>query len=176
MANAMKTDPITGPFPDGDTRNLTLTQSQNAFEPERTGPQEATYRDQDAPDTVIGDLARTELKPGAEAPAVNDSPSWIQIGKGAVANALNLITPGSKDTSVMGDLPGKVSVGPDNDTGNSKTAETADGEPARPYTLEQDAQASAAQTAFGGVGGVISVPLLQEDWNPAERNSDDLSR
>lgn len=32
--------PVTGPYPDGDSRNITLTPSDTSIEPERTGPRE----------------------------------------------------------------------------------------------------------------------------------------
>ncbi len=56
-----KDSPITGPFPDGDSRNITLTQSDHPMEPERSGPAEPRYREDDAPNTVMGDLVATEM-------------------------------------------------------------------------------------------------------------------
>lgn len=180
MANAMKSEPITGPFPDGDSRNITLAQSGNAFEPERTGPQEATYRREGAPKSVIGDLAVSELKPGADAPAVNDNPNWVQIGKGAWGDALNAVTPGSQNSSVMGGLLEKVGHVLALDLTGSDDSEDAWDKSGNArverYTLQSAPQPGAAETAFGGVGGALSDPLLQEDWNPAESNSDDISR
>ncbi|MGB7370003.1 hypothetical protein [Erythrobacter sp.] len=34
-----------GPYPDGDSRNITLTKSDNPIEPQRSGPAEDNYRD-----------------------------------------------------------------------------------------------------------------------------------
>lgn len=178
-------EPVTGPFPPGDSRNLTLTQGSNAFEPERTGPQEPTYRDVDAPESVLGAFEETELSPGASAPDVNGNPSWVQIGKGAVGDTLNALTPGSKTSSVMGGLLDKVGEVLALDVGSSKSetgSENSNGSEndsdarAKRYTLSDTPRPGAAETAFGGVGGAVNDPLLQEDWNPAERNSDDLSR
>jgi len=42
-------DNTKGPYPDGDPRNVTLTQSEHPMEPERTGPAEHQYREDDAP-------------------------------------------------------------------------------------------------------------------------------
>lgn len=180
MANPNETNPITGPFPDGDSRNITLAQSGNAFEPARTGPQEPTYRREGAAQSVLGGLSATELKAGAAAPAVNDDPDWVRIGKGAWSNTLNAMTPGSSNSTVMGGLLEKVGEALALDIGGSQTGTSPDraesGARADRYTLREATQPGAAETAFGGVGGAISDPLLQEDWNPAERNSDDLSR
>ncbi|MEM7688703.1 MAG: hypothetical protein AAF291_06750 [Pseudomonadota bacterium] len=183
MANPNETNPLTGPFPDGDTRNITLTQRSNALEPERTGPQEPTYREDGAPQTVIGDLASSELKPGAEAPAVNDDPNWVQIGKGALGDTVNAMTPGSDNSSVMGDLLEKVGdaldldlTGSKDDQESSTSSDSSESARAERYTLKQEPEPSPAETAFGGKGGALRDPLLQKDWNPAERNSDDLSR
>jgi hypothetical protein len=54
--------PVKGPFPDGDSRNITLTKSDNPNEPPRTGPREPRNRKEGAPRTVMGDLAETEMK------------------------------------------------------------------------------------------------------------------
>lgn len=51
-----KRNPITGPFPDGDTRNITLAPSGNSIEPDRTGPLEVDHRNEGAPTSVTGDL------------------------------------------------------------------------------------------------------------------------
>ena len=51
----------------------------------------------------------------------------------------------------------------------------AEGERAPRYK-EQKKEPSAAETAFERPTGDLKEPVLQEDWNPAERNSDDLSR
>lgn len=59
-----KNSPVTGPFPDGDSRNITLTESDHPNEPPRTGPAEPKYRKDGAPKTVMGDLAKTEMKDG----------------------------------------------------------------------------------------------------------------
>ncbi|MEO0871585.1 MAG: hypothetical protein AAFY19_06425 [Pseudomonadota bacterium] len=183
MGDTLHTSPITGPFPDGDSRNLTLAQSGNAFEPERTGPQEAIYRREGAAKSVIGDLATSALKPGAEEPSVNDKPDWVQIGKGDWGDTLKSITPGSDTTSVMGGLLHKLGdvVAPDSaegsdDTDMPETSEASDNARAERYDLSEGPQPSAAESAFGGIGGALQDPLLQPDWNPAERNSDDLSR
>ena len=183
MANPNETNPISGPFPDGDSRNITLTQSGNAFEPERTGPQEPIFRRDDAPSSVLGSLEATELKPGASAPAVNTNPEWTQLGTDTIGERIDRLTPGSDETSVMGDLLEKVGNALDLDLTSSSSGVQSDtineGESnarvAR-YTLREDPAPSAAQTAFGLPGGNLEEPLLQEDWNPAERNSDDLSR
>lgn len=49
-------NPITGPFPDGDSRNITLAPSNNRYEPSRSGPAEPEFREKSAPDTVMGHL------------------------------------------------------------------------------------------------------------------------
>ena len=108
MGNPLHKDPITGPFPDGDSRNITLTQSGNAFEPERTGPQESVFRSDDAPESVIGDLADSELKPGADAPAANRDPEWTQLGEDTLGERMHRLTPGSQEPRLMGDLLEKV--------------------------------------------------------------------
>jgi hypothetical protein len=180
-------EPITGPFPDGDSRNITLAQSGNAFEPERTGPQEPTYRREGAAQSVLGGLALTELKPGAEAPSVNDNPGWVQIGKDKMGDALNAMTPGSKTSSVMGRLLDTVGEALDLDVGSASDGVQSEeshhasgkddtGERAARYAMSQDPQPGAASATFGRPGGGLEEPVLQEDWNPATRNSDDLSR
>jgi len=125
-------NPITGPYPDGDSRNITLAPSDNSIEPKRTGPQEHRFREERDTSTAKGRDA------DASAAARDD---------GADAN-------------------GKTS---------SASAETAPGTPAKSYSLESD-DPSPAETAFGRPGGALKKPVLQNDWNPAERNSDDLSR
>jgi hypothetical protein len=40
----MGDSPLKGPYPDGDTRNVTLAPSTNPIEPERTGPREGEAR------------------------------------------------------------------------------------------------------------------------------------
>ena len=113
----MATDnPITGPYPDGDSRNITLTKSDNRpIEPARTGPQEHKFRSDN-----------DESDDGAET---------------------------AQSSS-------------DGDDGNNRA----------PRYEEQTSEPSAAQTAFGRPCGALEEPVLQKDWNPAERNSDDLSR
>ncbi|MEE4152990.1 MAG: hypothetical protein V2I27_02410 [Erythrobacter sp.] len=71
---AEKTPPIRGPFPDGDSRNITLVKSSNPMEPARTGPQEPDHREEGAPETVMGDLADTEMKDGAASVEPNTTP------------------------------------------------------------------------------------------------------
>ena len=53
MAN---NSPVTGPFPDGDSRNITLAKSDHPFEPERSGPAEPRYREDGAPQSVMGNI------------------------------------------------------------------------------------------------------------------------
>ena len=181
---ALDDNPIKGPFPDGDSRNITLTQSDNAMEPERTGPQEPTYREDDAPKSVIGQHAQTELKPGADAPQANTEPGFVQLGKETPGELMASLTPGSDTTSLMGGLLDKVrhAYGFDadgesaGDAGDQVTTQVDLGTSSEPYTLQQEPEPSAAQTAFGRPGGSLEEPVLQSDWNPAERNSDDLSR
>lgn len=127
MANS---HPITGPYPDGDSRNITLTRSDNSIEPGRTGPREPENRRAGAPDNVDGDLPRHK-EPSAKDQSADAQPSVT-----------------------------------DDAAANTRAARYE--EPAR--------KPSAAETAFGGVGGALQKPLLHEDWNPAQRNSDDLSR
>ncbi|MGB3469192.1 MAG: hypothetical protein WBA51_00035 [Erythrobacter sp.] len=45
--NNISQNPITGPYPDGDSRNITLAPSDNSIEPTRTGPQEQRFREED---------------------------------------------------------------------------------------------------------------------------------
>ncbi|MEE4206209.1 MAG: hypothetical protein V2I39_07950 [Erythrobacter sp.] len=128
-----KSEPITGPFPDGDSRNVTLTPNSNAFEPERTGPQEPKLRADGAPESVTGDL------------------------------------PTHKRDEKTAETPAATGERPETEA----ETEADDGEG---YQLKREPEPSAAETAFGGVGGAQAEPVLQKDWNPAERNSDDLSR
>lgn len=187
MANAIKSAPITGPFPDGDSRNITLTRRSNGFEPERTGPQEPSHREQSAPDSVIGDLAETEVKPGADAPETNNDPAFVQLGVQSIGKKLASLTPGSDTTSLMGGLLKKVSdaygIGSDKDADAGVQSDATANEPSEPenqraarYTLREDPEPSTAQSAFGRQCGGLEEPVLEKDWNPAERNSDDLSR
>ena len=83
-----KNSPVRGPFPDGDSRNITLTQNNSPIEPTRTGPAEPKYREDGAPDSVIGDLAQTELKEGAEAPQANPVPEAPELGFGALGGTI----------------------------------------------------------------------------------------
>ncbi|MEE4199692.1 hypothetical protein [Erythrobacter sp.] len=40
----MGDNPLKGPYPDGDSRNVTLTRKNNTIEPPRTGPREGEAR------------------------------------------------------------------------------------------------------------------------------------
>ena len=174
---ALDDNPIKGPFPDGDSRNITLTQGNTAMEPERTGPQEPTHREDDAPQSVIGQYAATELKAGADAPNANKEPGFVHLGKETPGELMASLTPGSDTTSLMGGLLDKVrhAYGIDADDDQITTQITA-GESAEPYTLQQGSQESASDQAFGVKGGGLAEPVLAKDWNPAESNSDDLSK
>lgn len=95
-----KNEPITGPFPDGDSRNVTLTPSTHPMEPERTGPREPGNREDGAPDTVMGDLAHSEYKqearPGREKRS-GEAPA-AEMGLGSVGGAIDPVALGdSKD-------------------------------------------------------------------------------
>ncbi len=67
-----KDNPITGPFPDGDSRNITLTRSSNSIEPDRTGPQEPDHRKDGAPETIMGDLPTHKGDPDVSEPDVSE--------------------------------------------------------------------------------------------------------
>ncbi|MEQ8411776.1 MAG: hypothetical protein RIB52_09495 [Erythrobacter sp.] len=91
-----KSEPITGPFPDGDSRNITLTPSTHPMEPERSGPAEPGYRHENAPDSVMGDLAHSEYKQEAR-PDREDGASHApaaEMGFGSVGGAIDQVALG----------------------------------------------------------------------------------
>ncbi|KPP86876.1 hypothetical protein [Erythrobacter sp. HL-111] len=91
-----KNEPITGPFPDGDARNVTLTKSTHPMEPERSGPAEPGYRSEGAPESVMGDLVHSEYKPEARprrAPGEGDLPA-TEMGFGSVGGAIDPVALG----------------------------------------------------------------------------------
>ncbi|AOL24791.1 hypothetical protein Ga0102493_11661 [Erythrobacter litoralis] len=102
-----KNDPVTGPFPDGDSRNITLTPSTHPMEPERSGPAEPGYRREGAPDSVMGDLAPGEYKPGYRQEArddgdpdrqdaADDAPA-AEMGFGSVGGAIDPVALGNSE-------------------------------------------------------------------------------
>ena len=180
---ALDDNPIKGPFPTGDSRNITLTQGSNPMEPERTGPQEPIFREDGAPRSVIGQYEQTELRPGADAPTPNTNPQFVHLGNETPGQLIASLTPGSETTSAMNGLLDKVrhAYGLDQDDSASDardqvTTQVNIGSTAEPYSLQQEPEPDASDYAFGVKGGGLVEPVLQEDWNPAERNSDDLSR
>ena len=68
----MGDSPLKGPFPDGDSRNITLVKSDSPIEPDRTGPAEPENREKGAPETVMGDL---EDAPKAQPIETNENPA-----------------------------------------------------------------------------------------------------
>ena len=72
-----KSDPITGPYPDGDSRNITLTKSDNSIEPNRTGPQEAKFREDD-----------DDSDESPEQASSSDEAPHAEMGFGSVGGAL----------------------------------------------------------------------------------------
>jgi len=139
-----KNEPLTGPFPDGDSRNLTLVKSDNPIELERTGPQEPEHRREGAPESIMGDLP---------------------MGKNAEAGRED----GAADAASRSDSDKQASA-------SDAAGDAAPDETPQPYELEKEPAPSAAKTAFDRPTGDLEEPVLQKDWNPAERNSDDLSR
>ncbi|QIQ87228.1 hypothetical protein [Erythrobacter sp.] len=93
-----KSEPITGPFPDGDSRNITLTPSTHPMEPERTGPREPGLREEGAPDSVMGDLAHSEYKQDARPnrDEAGDRPA-AEMGFGSVGGAIDPVALGESE-------------------------------------------------------------------------------
>ncbi|UAB78680.1 hypothetical protein INR77_02820 [Erythrobacter sp. SCSIO 43205] len=159
---ALDDNPIKGHFPTGDSRNITLTKGSNALEPDRTGPMETTYRDGDAANASDGSNSK-------------------RLGEQTPGELIASLTPNS---GVMSDIVDKVrdvfglDQGDDTsgDTNTQVKTQVSTGTSAKPYTLQQEPEPSASDYAFGPKGGGRVEPVLQKDWNPAERNSDDLSR
>ncbi len=69
-----KSNPITGPYPDGDSRNITLAKSDNPIEPPRSGPAEHNYRDDDAPASDSKTASETVDPASAKKPVGETSP------------------------------------------------------------------------------------------------------
>lgn len=90
-----KSEPITGPFPDGDSRNITLTPSPHPMEPARSGPAEPGYRRKGAPESVMGDLAHSEYKQdaGPEAQDAQEKPA-AELGFGSIGGAIDPVALG----------------------------------------------------------------------------------
>ena len=91
-------NPIKGPFPDGDSRNITLTPSDNPYEPDRTGPAEPDHRRKGAPDTVMGELADSEYKQEArpDSEEGEDRPA-AEMGFGSVGGAIDPVALGDSE-------------------------------------------------------------------------------
>jgi len=109
-----KSNPITGPFPPGDSRNITLAQSPNSIEPERTGPQEPGYRAKDAPSALMGDLPtdkrtgpRTQVSQTRRAPR-GAAAQTSELGFGGVSAAVLGATLGTAEGSAHGDRSARV--------------------------------------------------------------------
>jgi hypothetical protein len=94
-----KNEPITGPFPDGDARNVTLTKSSHPMEPERSGPAEPGYRRDGAPETVMGDLAHSEYKQEARPKrgGADKDRSAAEMGFGSVGGAIDPVALGDSE-------------------------------------------------------------------------------
>lgn len=90
-----KSEPVTGPFPDGDSRNITLTPSTHPMEPERTGPREPGMREDGAPDSIMGELADSEYKQDAR-PDAQDAPDrpGADMGFGSIGGAIDPVALG----------------------------------------------------------------------------------
>ncbi|MEE4154964.1 MAG: hypothetical protein V2I27_12455 [Erythrobacter sp.] len=102
--------PVTGPYPDGDSRNITLTPSDTSIEPPRTGPREpmpddARARaereargDEEVPGTPMTELPTHQLQPGGP---VTTQTSSVRGGPGAAGEA-----PPQSSEIGLGDISG----------------------------------------------------------------------
>ena len=65
-----------------------MTKSDNPIEPNRSGPAEPDYREDGAPETVMGDLAQSEYKVEARPRSDSDGPQHAELGFGSVGGAV----------------------------------------------------------------------------------------
>lgn len=98
-----KDNPIKGPFPDGDSRNITLRESDSPIEPSRTGPREPENREEGAPASVIGNLPTHKIASSPDAisqetsRAAGTAPQSAELGFGGVSGAVLGATLGMAD-------------------------------------------------------------------------------
>lgn len=86
-------DNNSGPYPDGDPRNITLQPSDNPIEPPRSGPAEDAYRGDDdalasanAAERAKGESAKPTSDPASSKPAVGETSADPAVRARADAN------------------------------------------------------------------------------------------